>query len=107
VSLRPLSALSRVRERQGRGNRAQCAERSICRREDRDSNPGAGCPANGFQDRRLRPLGHPPDGNLAAQMPPTAGQMAARSRQVAASYFPKTSSSASAATCDIVGITWL
>src|SRR3954447_3498865 len=29
-------------------------------REGRDSNPGASCPANGFQDRRLRPLGHPP-----------------------------------------------
>jgi hypothetical protein len=31
-------------------------------REGRDSNPGAGCPASGFQDRRLRPLGHPPAG---------------------------------------------
>ena len=29
-------------------------------REGWDSNPRAGCPANGFQDRRLRPLGHPP-----------------------------------------------
>ena len=28
-------------------------------RRDRDSNPGASLPANGFQDRRLRPLGHP------------------------------------------------
>ena len=35
-------------------------------REDRDSNPGASCPANGFQDRRLRPLGHPP----ARRVPP-------------------------------------
>src|SRR2546427_3694886 len=33
-------------------------------REDRDSNPGASCPANGFQDRRLRPLGHPPGEHL-------------------------------------------
>jgi hypothetical protein len=30
-----------------------------------DSNPGASCPANGFQDRRLRPLGHPPGAILA------------------------------------------
>jgi hypothetical protein len=29
-------------------------------REEWDSNPRASCPANGFQDRRLRPLGHPP-----------------------------------------------
>ena len=28
-------------------------------RRDWDSNPGASFPANGFQDRRLRPLGHP------------------------------------------------
>src|SRR4051812_47171503 len=29
-------------------------------REDRDSNPGETFAPNGFQDRRLRPLGHPP-----------------------------------------------
>ena len=34
------------------------------RREDWDSNPGTGRPVNGFQDRRLRPLGHPPGGML-------------------------------------------
>ena len=27
-------------------------------RRKRDSNPRASCPASGFQDRRLRPLGH-------------------------------------------------
>ena len=30
-------------------------------REEWDSNPRAPCGTNGFQDRRLRPLGHPPD----------------------------------------------
>jgi 5-formyltetrahydrofolate cyclo-ligase len=31
-------------------------------RGDRDSNPGGACAPNGFQDRHLRPLGHPPKG---------------------------------------------
>jgi 5-formyltetrahydrofolate cyclo-ligase len=30
-----------------------------------DSNPRAGYPANGFQDRHLRPLGHPPTPSVA------------------------------------------
>ncbi len=37
-------------------------------REGRDSNPGASCPASGFQDRRLRPLGHPPGASLAVRV---------------------------------------
>jgi hypothetical protein len=41
-------------------------------REDWDSNPGAGCPANGFQDRRLRPLGHPPGLMLPGRNPRTS-----------------------------------
>jgi PKD domain len=41
-------------------------------REEWDSNPRASCPANGFQDRRLRPLGHPPGRRV------TAGQMGSR-----------------------------
>lgn len=28
-------------------------------RRDRDSNPGWACTHSGFQDRRLKPLGHP------------------------------------------------
>src|SRR3954453_1649095 len=32
----------------------------VAAREDRDSNPGETFAPNGFQDRRLRPLGHPP-----------------------------------------------
>ncbi len=32
---------------------------NIIWRRDWDSNPGTSFPANGFQDRRLRPLGHP------------------------------------------------
>jgi hypothetical protein len=42
------------------------------KREGWDSNPRAGRPANGFQDRRLRPLGHPPGGTLPAEMPEVA-----------------------------------
>jgi hypothetical protein len=53
-------------------------------REEWDSNPRASCPANGFQDRRLRPLGHPPGrqttcgnddifrGQRTAHLPPAA-----------------------------------
>jgi hypothetical protein len=43
-------------------------------REGRDSNPGAPHGASGFQDRRLRPLGHPPAANLPA------GNLSARER---------------------------
>ena len=35
------------------------SRKSLKWRRDWDSNPGASFPANGFQDRRLRPLGHP------------------------------------------------
>ena len=28
-------------------------------RRERDSNPRSGCPESDFQDRRLKPLGHP------------------------------------------------
>src|SRR4029453_2270765 len=35
-------------------------------RGDRDSNPGGACTPNGFQDRHLRPLGHPPGPSLPA-----------------------------------------
>ncbi len=38
-------------------------------REEWDSNPRASCPANGFQDRRLRPLGHPPKPSLEPAAP--------------------------------------
>ncbi len=37
-------------------------------RGDRDSNPGGTCAPNGFQDRRLRPLGHPPGGQCIDQV---------------------------------------
>ena len=40
--------------------------RAQARREEGDSNPRASHPASGFQDRRLRPLGHPPAGSLPA-----------------------------------------
>ena len=56
-----------------------CAERGSTRREDRDSNPGASCPANGFQDRRLRPLGHPP----ARRVPPHLSYLPVRPRVAA------------------------
>ena len=42
--------------------------RRVGRREEWDSNPRMSCPINGFQDRRLRPLGHPPERNLPAAM---------------------------------------
>src|SRR3954453_3854115 len=36
----------------------------VAAREDRDSNRGETFAPNGFQDRRLRPLGHPPERRL-------------------------------------------
>ncbi len=33
-------------------------------RMGRDSNPRKGCPFNGFQDRRIRPLCHPSETNV-------------------------------------------
>ena len=53
-------------------------------REGRDSNPGVGCPASGFQDRRLRPLGHPPGANLPAGTFHASGHHGFGCRQVAA-----------------------
>src|SRR5271170_358182 len=40
-------------------------KRVRCWRRKRDSNPRASHPANGFQDRRLQPLGHSSNSNLA------------------------------------------
>lgn len=37
-------------------------------RRKRDSNPRASHPANGFQDRRLQPLGHSSDHHLTRRM---------------------------------------
>ena len=39
-------------------------------REEWDSNPRMSCPINGFQDRRLRPLGHPPGRSVVARHRP-------------------------------------
>ena len=38
-----------------------------------DSNPRTGRPVSGFQDRRLRPLGHPP-GSQSTRVPPRPGR---------------------------------
>ncbi len=50
-------------------------------REEWDSNPRMSCPINGFQDRRLRPLGHPPrwepigsNGSSVARTRPLTGR---------------------------------
>ena len=43
-------------------------------RRKRDSNPRASCPANGFQDRRLRPLGHSSTSKLADLPVPRNGR---------------------------------
>ncbi len=43
---------------------------NVGRREEWDSNPRMSCPINGFQDRRLRPLGHPPGRSVVARHRP-------------------------------------
>ena len=55
-----------------RRERVLCADPRIARkREEWDSNPRMSCLINGFQDRRLRPLGHPPGRSVVAR--PAAG----------------------------------
>jgi len=43
-------------------------------RLDDMNSPGASCPANGFQDRRLRPLGHPPAGESSRAAAPVCSE---------------------------------
>src|SRR3990170_3621722 len=61
ITSTPIGSLSLMPTGYGRWGQAE--------REGWDSNPRAGCPANGFQDRRLRPLGHPPAGESSGPNP--------------------------------------
>jgi hypothetical protein len=69
---KPLPAVAaRKRVIPGRNEPPDYRQLNFARRK-RDSNPRVSYPTNGFQDRRLRPLGHSSistlaDSNLAAQ----------------------------------------
>ncbi len=54
--------MARREDFRGDGTRGWRGDR-ICWRRKRDSNPRASHPANGFQDRRLQPLGHSSEDN--------------------------------------------
>ncbi len=43
----------------GRGQVKSIENERDKERRERDSNPRSGCPESDFQDRRLKPLGHP------------------------------------------------
>ena len=55
-------------------------------RRDRDSNPGRGCPRNGFRDRPVQPLRHPSVYNLL----PTKEQFVKQDSMLSGrqNYFP-------------------